>query len=485
MAIGGKCRTCGLIDASFPQLEWEGLVAKTRTDPGFRNLIMKAREVLMGKSVPDFNRDSVHSNSELKVTVTRDMLFIGVTEFERCFGKKAAQVDQIEIVEVKNENGVLEKGVVVADESFPWRRLQLSMSTGSSLETCVHQPDKQFRANQGEDAAKYVVSEQVREQRLLRTAPPTLEQVRKWCETTEEGGEPERAPAPQGAPLAEEKPQNSSDDEPVNNLGPAVALLPNHSRQGKKRGNGKGRGRSLQKQPKVGASVMSLSTALPGSVADGISRAGSVADSSERSRSPAGQSSCSIRSRPCPHSKLREQAQKYIKKLDLAAIAGGSVCGKEIFQATRIQQALKSSAPDSVDLVELTSHIELAKKAELIAPSKVWGLSKGAREETLKEVCAQLHAFPTELRLTLCLSAIRDKFPPKGEAEASAWASVVLPRPDAGWLGAFMRCIKVRSVSLPFQGCQTQRGVCCQELCLGNICLVVCSVCFLKAQGKI
>ena len=52
IAVGGKCRTCGLIHASYPLLEWESLVAKTRTDGGFRNDIMRARDVLLGKAAP-------------------------------------------------------------------------------------------------------------------------------------------------------------------------------------------------------------------------------------------------------------------------------------------------------------------------------------------------------------------------------------------------------------------------------------------------
>ena len=406
---------------------------------------MKARAVIQNKTAPDFKPQTVNTDRSLQVVLSRELLFAGLTEFEQKFGRRAQDIPQMEVVEITNEHGQAERGVLLADETQPFRKLTLSLATSSNVTTCLHSPGKQFRANQGEDAFKYVQGEQVKQQKLLRAAAPNERQIQAWIAALGAAAEQPRVmapPAPATAPLASTSDETSSADEAVDNLGGGSNLLGSAfgdaAAKSKGQGKGKSRGRQMagsKKRPLSGGA--GEPSRVTGSVVDG--EAASFVGS-ERSRSPARSSvagsAVTRRHRLSPHGKLSEQAQKYVETLNIAEIAAGASCGKQIFQATRVQSALMGCAPESVDVVQLSAHVELAKKAEKIAPCKVWGHAKTIRQELFKDVCSQLACFPDELRKTLCIAAVRDQGIPSTQADVAEWLRIVMPHAaDPGFVG--------------------------------------------------
>eukprot|EP00971_Amphidinium_carterae_P197200 3914086-Amphidinium_carterae.2 len=150
-----------------------------------------------------------------------------------------------------------------------------------------------------------------------------------------------------------------------------------------------------------------------------------------RSAAPSAETAGSRRLRPSPHSKLNENVARYMEILDPAQVAAGASLGKEIFQATRTQAALAKTAPQCIELVRLQERLELVRSAEQIAPKNVWGLNGETRKKLLADVCGRLPDILPEVRVTLCISCVRDAPLPDG-AGIEAWLYCVMPVLERG-----------------------------------------------------
>eukprot|EP00971_Amphidinium_carterae_P165382 3278367-Amphidinium_carterae.1 len=149
-ALGGMCKHCGLILQSFPALTWQTLIAKSMTDPTFKKELDRWRAVIKGEASKDFKCQEVSRDIDIVVRMERSHVFYSAAEYEKKFQAKLNATDTVQLL---NEDGIWEKGALVATEE-PRR---------------VFAPARQFRSGQGTDAHEYLTNETTTAQKDFRS----------------------------------------------------------------------------------------------------------------------------------------------------------------------------------------------------------------------------------------------------------------------------------------------------------------------------
>ena len=436
LPVETRCKHCAGVARSFPQLSWDGLVAKSKASPEFQLEVNKARQVLQKEKVPDFHSQTYNETSEMSVEMERHMLWVSLAEFEDAYKIKATLVPELRdlITEIQNENGKLERGFAVRDPAMPFRRLVLRNSLGTNLSTALL--GQQIRAKQGSDLKEWFEEDLLRQRPKSLKASIVMADVEAWAKRARDGvvmeAVAEQPPAPPQAASTVKQEQTDENREPEEEedeavvddslQGPDVAL-PSTLAAGSKKRKGAGKGssakgagtkeRKKEKPPKLAAPVRTLVKTEDGE--------------GERSRSPGSRGSTAGTKTKVTLDHLTVQAQKYHKWLDPADVLAGKSLGQPVFQAQRIHKALEAQYPGCAEGVMLKARLNLIATAERLAPTSILSLSKPVRRKLLQEFCPAINNFPPEFREALLIATVRDAGVPSQVSDAEKWVQQVSP----------------------------------------------------------
>ena len=453
-----RCFTCVMaVGKGFPHMEWQTVVARSKTDSFFKDVVLGALSVYRG-ATKQYHPEIVAEQSTRALVLERKLLFLSEEEFAQKFGVKVSQVSGVQIHSYINEQGIPTNGIICVDPAKPYRRLKLSHQLSLEHSTTLMKDSDHLRKDQGADLFNFYGPLWARNNNAVTQGNgiPSFADLTRMAEEAKArlsgNGPAEAEPA---APVEQPPLANVEiipDEVEEAFVGPT---LPTAKGKGKsKGGKGKSKGNSqLQPPASTGAGSKrrrSAGSTVAGSVLgtqdediggtqsiDGRSRAMSVAGESDargRSRSPVLSSRGLI---PSPADKCSSKLEHHMRQLSVPKILDGVNLGREIYQATRALEALEKSSPGSSESVSLRARLKLVKNAQDITAEKLFTMkAKGSnREQLLERVLTQLREkLPPKWSAALLTSQVKDTFITSEDAVAKVISMLSPSAPDAGEL---------------------------------------------------
>eukprot|EP00971_Amphidinium_carterae_P352959 6492781-Amphidinium_carterae.5 len=477
-AKGNQCLECVQVSRGFPGVAWETLVAKNGTDTSFAAQVSIARRNVQAASkVPA--AASFRSSEVMEMTMFKDFLFMAVADFCKHYNINAKDVPGVEVVSIRNECGFIEQGVLFSEDSSPWRKVRLSWSAGTVLDSTLLPSDAIIRPNQPSEFQEWWNNDAVGTRPTglrSKSRPPTLAALQELVEQEKKKKEEEKEKSKQDAEAqpdvkkedAQLEQHRDSETEEEEDLVANLPALPSQKqaaesqtqkggRKGKK-GGGRGRGRgSTARGEGVPTSsdtkTAGVTTLITGkkqvwsSGALSTSATASQVSVPGRSRSPASSN---------PAVKSKSKLEKYVQAIDLERVLLDKKMGNEFAHADKVLQGAKNKGEDmlAAEILALEAHIKLAHAAESVSVSGILKLDKAERSKTLLQLWPKLETKPVQWLAAILLAFARDASLDT-EEQVQNWVQAVLPAPTGAFfdwkeprLGAIMTELGVESSRL-------------------------------------
>ena len=473
---GSACLECTLIQRSFPGYTWESLIAKSETAEPFSKEVEAARRMLRGTVKPSWADQEFHTADWVHISMEKSYDFWSVSDFEEKFHMRPQDAD-VEVVEIQDENGRVECGVIMKDEQNPQKKLKVSWGFGSTLDTTLLKGGSALRAEQPTDLQTWYNADMLRSRPAPLQAKPKPQarpltqdemkaRVAKAKETmlqeakaAEQAAAPKQAALPAAAqPVAALEEEEDSYSEPE--FDPASCLPSEQARRGKGKGKGnrnqnkrdKPRGRPpsassagqdgtrrrvCSKRSFAPSATPAASSSVATATGQEAALGGDPVDSrrpaaSERSRSPLNARSVATKATTSaqsqsPTERLRGQVAKYLVDVRLDKLVLGQKLGSETSIARRILSACEARPADlGAEAVELRGHLQLSEVAAELAINKMNKIPSKERVKMLHQLWPHMEAHPPAWCANIFLLYIRE-FTFNGQDDISKWLECVSP----------------------------------------------------------
>ena len=156
--MGNKCELClTTTKQAWPNISWEGVLLKMRTDDQFAKEVSQAIKVKSGHATQAFPKEDVKVANNIMYMVEKEYNLISEQEFETRFGMKIADAGLV-AEEYVDEYGNSMKGIVMDDGSAQ-RKIKIVSVQNLCLEEWLHAHDKQLRPSQGKDVKNWFLQD--------------------------------------------------------------------------------------------------------------------------------------------------------------------------------------------------------------------------------------------------------------------------------------------------------------------------------------
>ena len=441
------------------------MVARCATESAFQADVEQARKNFRSGCRPALTQ-AFGSAQRLCITMERCYKWLPTSEFEKVFGLAAKHIPQLDIVSMTDEWGTLQEGVIMVDESSPFRHVRVSWQAETELTKELLQPTALVRDEQAPEFAQWW-NEAVQQAQpaplhsktKLASQPVSIEAMQakvqevkrqreearlaeKQAATSGAAGKQQQQVQQQQPPPTEEEDGDATDtdEERPKAVLPELPGLP--SKKGEKgRGKGSGRGgratnsnnsrRAFQGADPVQAAARS-SASLTRSAAD---QEGAETRAAERSRSPPVSMAPSVASGRASQSqteKLRSQITKYISEADLSKIVSGQKCGNELQNLRRLVKATaEHPGAFAADNVQLKALLQLCEQAQQASVHVIHKLSSAERQSILAQLVPRMTVIPPQWAMNVYILQLRD-MPMTTEREITAVVDALLPVDGGG-----------------------------------------------------
>ena len=189
---GASCYLCAAVAANaFGTKTWSEVVSTAKSSGEFARSVMEAREKLqeMGGELPAkaWHSEALQEESRVSIKMSRSCLFLSFSEFEERFKTKVAHFGpgELPIEELRDESGILQRGIVLADPDSPFRKITVEAEMGKRLHKTLLDPSDMLRPNQHGDMMQYLVQEDSKQRGRALKAPHTEDDMKKLVERAE------------------------------------------------------------------------------------------------------------------------------------------------------------------------------------------------------------------------------------------------------------------------------------------------------------
>ena len=412
------------------------------TSDEFSREVESARKVLRGVAKPLCADQEFRTSDWLHLTVEKSFNFLSVSEYEQTFQMHPKDAG-VELMEIQDENGRLESGVILKDESAPGKKLKLSWGYSTCLNTSLLNSAAVLRSQQPAEYQGWYNGDMLRSRpaplQPKAPTPLTLDEMRARVQEAKErkaqaaeqrqASGPDRGPQPPeiAQPAAQEEEGTESDAE----FDPASVLPSEKARRDKVKGKGNkrkpsggGRGDTTTTAGSQGSARRRVNTKAPPSATATVAgvqapERRTVAASSDRSRSPlpGGRSgpsvgtraSTSMQSTSSPTERLRGQAVKYLTDVQLDKMVLGYKLGLETSIARRVAAACEARPGElASEAVELKGHLELGNIALELSVNKMNKVPAKQRKEMLQRLWPRMECHPASWCANIFLLHVRE-----------------------------------------------------------------------------
>ena len=431
---GTACKECFTISHAYPNMTFTALAGKYCVSGDFRAEIEGCRKVLRGKGLRWYPQN-VWEDQDLNIAMLKDYKWLPEVKFAKMYPNLAPADVGVEVSEMVNELGVVERGFVLDDDT-PLKTLRVSCRTGVRMETRFMDGARQLHANQGKDTLMFA-------QKASEVGGAVKSGVAFQAPTFSELNARARArlaapapppPEPVSQTQAEAAPQQVSDGDEMdseNECDPAELLAgtrsqnPKDGPKGKGKGPGKGKGKKrahtqCHTDPTPPNRASASSAAAVGSGPEGPALRHDVEQATRRRRLSDGADTRTVRSRS-PRSvvslnkvstaHLLQQQNKYLKTLNqegLHSLLLGAKMGNDINNSVRVIEALEQRSAETSESVELQASVHLAQHAKKLTVDTMHLLDRTERKERLQALCSHMSSFPLKWSTSLVLMAVKD-----------------------------------------------------------------------------
>ena len=151
---GGSCQSCALLHVrAYATWSWPELVGKARTDAAFQHELLQAKKVMRGELQKDFAPETVSASKRTTVEVKKSYSFLTSADLAKRCGKRVnVEALGLPVVELADELGKIQKGVLVAGDKP--RKVTVTNATDIKTETGVMLPSAQLRPGQGAEVQR-------------------------------------------------------------------------------------------------------------------------------------------------------------------------------------------------------------------------------------------------------------------------------------------------------------------------------------------
>ena len=406
----------------------------------------------------DFLPEQFSQDDKVKISMERTFKFITDADFESLYKVKPGVCGLTSEV-LKSETGALISGVLLQDDTWPFRTVRVSSASEQSLSRMHHNAGHQLRPGQGADVAAQCHVEFLKELPLcLQKATPTsLAEIKAKVEESIQR-EAERAqnptasvPAPLESTLkkddraeAEDGKEEEDEEEEDEALRKARGCRQGGETAVQAFSSGRGRGKAKAKgkmKPETKSSKRFLS---PGKLSprsrtkrrkfDADVDDGRTVISIASTRGPSEGGST-------PGSKTKQtdlvaQSLKYKNFLRLSRILAGGNIGQDLNQSRRILSAMEDKMQYNETYLDLSSHLELVAAAQKLSVDSIGSLLQKDREALLEQVFRKLDAIPSEWAVQVIVCYVRDFVPVMQASEVPDYVERIMPVAPEGVEGA-------------------------------------------------
>ena len=445
LPAGQRCKACALVLVrAYPGSDWASLVARARASESFRHGLVQAKAIMSGEQKARFPPAEYCENTMMGYVMERPLWFATPSEFESYFGAKHTQLGLV-LEEMLDECGKPVKGIVLQNPSEPFRRLTLQNYVQTHLTKKLLQADALLRPEQADEYKALWDGDKVKGRPKGLSCPVSVATIKEQIETLrsepaeraadQRGGARPEAPLAQVGRSTESAAENmlESDgedtlvDDPELQQPFASSLLPQAR---PKKGPGKGKGNAPASKRGPGGSSVGGCSKRPRTTTNAASFPGGPSDDEGSSSGRKGSGRASVASF-ATNDKASDNGRLKLEQLDCdKALLGGKIRG-DIYQATRVLDALETSQPGSSEAVALKARIDLVEKCGALGGSKIYSLEAATRQELVPEVCSRCESLPAAFQAALVVCAVRDVLgSPLDSVET--WANIASPYARSG-----------------------------------------------------
>ena len=161
-AVGAACKRCtDIVKLAYSHLTWSEVCLKAKVNAQFRKEILSCFKVYDGSKKVNFYPQNVEAATVQGYRVCRELLFLASQDMVKMCGLGPSEVG-LEEQQILDENNVPLKGVVISNNNFPLRRLQVFGSYSTNLIEDLTPEEQMLRKDQNKDMHSFLVREAVK-----------------------------------------------------------------------------------------------------------------------------------------------------------------------------------------------------------------------------------------------------------------------------------------------------------------------------------
>ena len=150
-----------MVRLAYSHLGWPEVCLKAKVNGMFRKELMSCFKVLDGQKKRSFYNQPVETSTAQGYRVCRELLFLSTPEMMKMCGCTPGDIG-LEEQQILDENNNLIKGVAIANNNFPLRRLQVYGTYSTNLTEEISKGDQMLRKDQNKEMHGYLVQEAIK-----------------------------------------------------------------------------------------------------------------------------------------------------------------------------------------------------------------------------------------------------------------------------------------------------------------------------------